>query len=423
MRRQFVIVVVAVTTIIVLAFLIPLARLIDDFARDRGVSAALQEAEALARSVALVDASNEPVIESLVAIGRADVERGVIFESGLTVGPPSGTPQALIQARGGAAVLVEELDGVAAYVPVIGSGDRPVVRAFVGRDVLDRNVRTAWLVLGALGLGLLAVAALIADALARSIVRPVETLAAAAKRFGDGDLSTRVEPAGPPELQTVGHVFNRIGDRLDHLLRSERESVADLSHRLRTPLTALQLEAEQLENSESAARVRDAVDAMRREVDHLIQEARRPIRGGVGSVADLGQIVRERTGFWEPLITDQGRSFEVDIPQTAIDVSGAKADVEAAVDALIGNAVAHSADGVAIRVTVSIDPPTLVVEDEGDGFLDPAAAERGVSAAGSSGLGLDIARRTAEESGGMMHLGHRPGGGARVELEFGTAPE
>ncbi len=419
MRTQFIVVVLAVTLMIVLAFLIPLARLIDDFAQDRGVTLVLQEAEALARSVTLVTDLDRAVVSSLVAVGDPQVTRSVVFQSGITIGGPPGDTDAVARARGGQAVLVDEGDGVAAYVPVVASSERPVVRAFVGSNVLDRNVAKAWIALAGLGLGLLALAAFIADRLARSIVRPVEKLAAAATRFGDGDLSQRVDLEGPSELQTVGRVFNRIGDRLDHLLRSERESVADLSHRLRTPLTALQLEAEQLPDSDAAGRVRTAVDAMGREVDHLIREARRPIRTGIGSRADLTAVVRDRVRFWEPLLTDQGRAISVDQPAVSVVVTAAVDDLEAAVDALIGNVLAHTDEGVSVWISVLADPPTLVVEDEGRGFPNRSASERGMSTGGSTGLGLDIARRTVEEGDGQMELGHRPGGGARVTLRFG----
>ncbi len=413
------VVVLAVTAMIVLAFLIPLARLIDDFARDRGVTLVVQEAEALARAVALVGTDNRAAAETLVAVGDPRVSRSIILETGVTVGPPAGAATAIGQARGGEVVIIEELGGVAAYVPVVGSSGGAVVRTWVGPDVLDRNVFQAWLALGALGLGLLALAAFVADRLARSIVRPVEELAAAATRFGDGDLSTRVVPAGPDELRTVGRVFNRIGDRLDHLLRSEREAVADLSHRLRTPLTAMQLEAEQLGQSEQAERMREVVAAMQREVDHLIREARRPLRTDAGHQADLARIARDRAAFWEPLITDQGREFTIDVPNEPVLVAGNPSDIEAAVDALVGNVIAHTNEGVPVWVEVHRDPPSLVVADGGPGF-EASAIERGVSAAGSTGLGLDIARRTAEGSGGSIELGHRPEGGARVHLRFGS---
>jgi signal transduction histidine kinase len=61
------------------------------------------------------------------------------------------------------------------------------------------------------------------------------------------------------------------------------------------------------------------------------------------------------------------------------------------------------------------------VEDDGPGLADPALVERGRSGAGSTGLGLDVARRTAEAAGGRLVVGARPGGGARIVLEIPAA--
>ena len=63
----------------------------------------------------------------------------------------------------------------------------------------------------------------------------------------------------------------------------------------------------------------------------------------------------------------------------------------------------------------------LVIEDAGPGLPDPGLVERGASDGASSGLGLDIARRLAESTGGALHAGSRPGGGARLERVFGPA--
>ena len=90
----------------------------------------------------------------------------------------------------------------------------------------------------------------------------------------------------------------------------------------------------------------------------------------------------------------------------------AQPDLEAALDALLGNVLAHTPDGV--RFDVSLAPEAgggavLAVSDEGPGFLDATVVTRGRSGAGSTGLGLDIARRTAEASGGVAHDRRRPG--------------
>jgi signal transduction histidine kinase len=98
------------------------------------------------------------------------------------------------------------------------------------------------------------------------------------------------------------------------------------------------------------------------------------------------------------------------------------ADLEAALDALLGNVIAHTPDGT--NFAVSLEPLPgggclMVVADEGSGFADNDVVRRGESRAGSTGLGLDIVRRTAMASGGDVRLSQTSAGGARVSVRLG----
>ena len=104
----------------------------------------------------------------------------------------------------------------------------------------------AWLLLGGVSLLLLLLSVLVADQLARSLVRPLTALAQASDRLAAGDLFARAAVAGPSEVRRAGAGLNRLAVRIGELLAHERETVADLSHRLRTPLTALRIDAESL---------------------------------------------------------------------------------------------------------------------------------------------------------------------------------
>jgi signal transduction histidine kinase len=97
----------------------------------------------------------------------------------------------------------------------------------------------------------------------------------------------------------------------------------------------------------------------------------------------------------------------------------AEIDLTAAVDALVQNVFAHTPDGTGMRITVT-PAAELVVADEGPGF-DVDSIGRGVGSGRSSGLGLDIARRTAEAAGGAMSV-VADGSGATVTLSFSSAP-
>src|SRR5262249_55893453 len=135
--------------------------------------------------------------------------------------------------------------GVEALVPVQGlSTGTAVVRAYAPEATLHAGVTRTWLVLGGLGLALLALGLLLADRLGRRLVDAVTGLAGTADRLAGGDLDARATEDGPRELRRVGRELNRLADRIGELLHAEREEVADLAHRLRTPVTALRLDAE-----------------------------------------------------------------------------------------------------------------------------------------------------------------------------------
>jgi signal transduction histidine kinase len=291
-----------------------------------------------------------------------------------------------------------------------------VVRVFVPEATLRQGVSRTWGLLTGIGAILVGLSLLLADRLGRRLVGSVTALAATADRLAAGQTTVRLQPSGPPEVRRVGAELNRLAARIEELLLAEREEVANLAHRLRTPLTALRLDVDALTDAREQTRLSAGVETLRREVDELIRTARRPLRSGVHPRADLAAVVAERAGFWSVLAEDSGRRLEVDTPGEELPVAVPEADLAAALDALLDNVFSHTPDGTPLRVAATRTPDgaVLVVEDGGPGF-DPTSLQRGVSA-GSTGLGLDIARRTAEAAGGTLGLGSGPLGGALVEL-------
>ena len=261
MRRRLVALAATTTIMVALAFLIPLAVLVRTLARDRALSAAELEAQSLAPVLALT--RDITTLEAAVPPG-ARGRLTIILPDGTEVGGPpiDETPGAdgdepddrreqenLALAREGRAFSAPARGGIEVLVPVVLEiGSTAVVRVLVPNSTLERGVAAAWGVEAALGITLVASAVFVADRLARTIVRPVDALADAAARLGEGDLSVRIDPEGPPEVKQVAEAFNLLGNRVGQLLEAERELVADLSHRLRTPLTVLRLDAEGLDN-------------------------------------------------------------------------------------------------------------------------------------------------------------------------------
>jgi len=227
-------------------------------------------------------------------------------------------------------------------------------------------------------------------------------------------------------LRDVATALNHLAGRIQELLEQERETLADLSHRLRTPLTALRLEAEALSVPGEATRMTARVDAVERAVSGLIRQARRRTEEPAGQ-CDAAAVVRDRVAFWSVLAVDTERAMTVTIAEGPLPVAVSADGLAAAVDALLGNVFAHTPDGTGFAVHLAARPgggAELTIVDEGPGLPGGAGdpASRGASGGTSTGLGLDIASRAAQTSGGAMRLGAGPTGGARVTLALGPRP-
>jgi len=430
MRRQLVLQAAAVTSMVALAFVIPLAILVGDFAKDRALTAAEREAENVARYMALL--APLPISDSDLAGLRPaaanDYEVSVVPPDGTVIGAEVPGSEDLSAALEGTAERVEVDGGASVYLPVIGSDGRTsVVRVFAPDSELRAGVTRSWLILAALGASLVLIAVLIADRIGKTIVKPVYELSASAEKLGAGDLAARVTPSGPPEVRAMGVEFNRLADQIDQLVVAEREAAADLSHRLRTPLAALRLDAEALEGAAGRERVLDDLSSLERTVDYVIDQARRGARSGLPSArANLAEVVGERATFWQVLAEDQGRTMQVDIAERPAVVAMESGDASALIDALIENVFAHTPEGAAIAVSlVTRDSDVLLgVEDGGPGLPDLGVLERGRSEGSSSGLGLDIVRKLTERSGGDFRVGSsRRLGGALIAIRLPLTPD
>ena len=369
-------------------------------------------------SVLTVEGTIESAIETIGVDRIVAVNGSIILPDGTSVGVPVPPDEDLTLASSGSSFVADVDGGVAVYVPVLTTdASTAVVRVFVPSNTLEEGVRRSWLVLSLLGIGLVALAALVADRLGRSMVEPVKELATTANRLGDGDLSARVDPSGPPEIEEVGEELNELADQIERLLQEERETAADLAHRLRTPLTAARLSVDGLENGPQKDRLLGDIDDLQRTTDFIIREARRPVRREELRGCDLAEVTRDRLAFWSALAAEQGRAVTEQITHEPASVAVPTEDVEAVVDALLENVLSHTPDGVRFSVSVEArdDRATLAVEDAGQGFRDASAVERGESHGDSTGLGLDIVRRTVEGSGGSLAIGEsRRLGGAGV---------
>jgi signal transduction histidine kinase len=249
-------------------------------------------------------------------------------------------------------------------------------------------------------------------------VKPMESATEAMGRIARGDLSHRLTPEGPPELKQVATSFNAMADRIDGMLRTEKEMMAGLSHDLRTPLTRLRLEVELLKDAGVPERRVSAMEGDLAEIEGLIAAMLELSRLELGhhevrrQPMDLVALAKE-AGRGEVPVTGQGRA-QVD-------------------DALVLRALRNLLDNANAYGTspeIHVEGNTLHVLDSGPGvppdqlsrLFDPFfRGDRSRSTKGH-GLGLMIVTQVARLHGGEVVASNRPEGGLRVSLRLGELP-
>ncbi|MEY9968041.1 signal transduction histidine kinase [Streptacidiphilus sp. MAP12-16] len=436
----------AVTTMVALSFLIPLALLVRSEARTQTITAAEQRAAALAPTLTLTSNPSD-LRQAVAALDSAD-RLSVHLPDGQLIGVTHAPHAVLLRAEQAGESIAQNLpDGWVYLQPVVlGRGRVAVVEEFVPQAELTHGVAASWWVMSLLALGLVIGSVLVADRLAARVVRSSLGLSRASHALGRGDLDTRVDPMGPPELYEAGLAFNAMAERMLELLAIERELVADLSHRLRTPLTALHLATERMGPTPDSERITAAVHQLESELHTIITTARTPLAVGPMGLAlrspaaqrrslrparsarpadgcTAAEVISRRAGFWAVLAEQQARPCQVAVTSEDTAIELPEDDLAAVIDALVGNVFRYTAPGTAfeVRLERTAQAVTLTVEDAGPGIPDPdGALARGASSA-STGLGLDIAHRAAAATRGAVQITRGAMGGARVAVTFGLA--
>jgi signal transduction histidine kinase len=323
-------------------------------------------------------------------------------------------------------------------VPVASGGViRGAVRITYPTATLDARVRRYWLLLGATGGVVLLLATVVGVLFARTLTKPLSQLEQTAAAVGAGDLQARAPTtAGPPEVRTLASEFNQTVSRLDGLLRSQREFVADASHQLRTPLAALRLRLENLERDVDDAG-KPSLEGALAEVNrlaHLVEglltlaraDASRPNPERI----DVPPLVTARVdAWWEELAA---REITIDTRvQQGIAVLATPGSLEQVLDNLISNALHAMPPGgrvtlVAARTGGAVE---LHVRDTGPGMTAEQRSRaldrfwRASSHGAGTGLGLAIVNRLVTADGGTVELREADGGGLDVVVDLPVAPE
>ncbi|MGN5379936.1 ATP-binding protein [Streptomyces lasalocidi] len=324
---------------------------------------------------------------------------------------------------------------------VIGGGPTGYMAKSLEPEAKDLN-SLAWSLGIATGLALIG-AALLAQAAATTVLKPVHRLGVAARRLGEGRLDTRLRVSGTDELADLSRTFNNAAEALEQRVaemaardESSRRFVADMSHELRTPLTAITAVTEVLE---------EELEFESGSIDPMIEPAVRLVVSETRRLNDLVENLMEVTRFdagTARLVLD-----DVDVADQITACIDARAwldavelDAERGIHALldprrldvilanlIGNALKHGGSPVRVSVRAADDEVVIAVRDHGPGIPEdvlPHVFDRFYKASASrprsegSGLGLSIAMENAHIHGGGITAANSPDGGAVFTLRL-----
>ena len=317
-------------------------------------------------------------------------------------------------------------------VPVASAGHlHGAVRITYPTSAVDARIHRYWLILAAIGAIVFAVALLLALTLARWISRPLRNVEAAAVAAGEGDLAARAPTdEGPPEVRALARALNETVAKVERLLESQQDFVADASHQLRTPLTALRLRLENLQadtSPEALASALDEVDRLSRLVSGLLALARADAAAPSGPPVSVADAVRERLEAWHHLAAERNVRLHGELDARIL-VRSSSERLDQVLDNLISNALAVAPTGSSVTVSaerragwvelhVTDEGPGLSAQDRSRAF-DRFWKGRGGS---GSGLGLAIVKRLVAADGGEVELRAAEGGGIDAVVRLRAA--
>ena len=351
--------------------------------------------------------------------GRARVDTSPTFDEGRDFSTRPEFQQAL---AGEVATGVRYSDTLGTNllyvaVPVASGGEiHGAVRVTYPTSAVDERVRRYRLVLVAIAAVVMGAAAVVGLAFARWITRPLRDVERVAAAVGRGELDARAPAAGPPEVRDLAVAFNETAAKLQQLLHAQEAFVADASHQLRTPLTALRLRLENLERDvspegqDSLAGATEEVERLARLVEGLLALARSDASEEAPETVDLRHLVDGRAEAWSALAEERGVRLETEGDGPAL-ARAAPGRLEQVLDNLLSNALEVSPPGGTIRMTTGLrgGRVELHVIDEGPGMADADRARAfdrfwRAGRGDGSGLGLAIVQRLVQADGGEVEL-------------------
>ncbi|KIZ14702.1 sensor histidine kinase [Streptomyces natalensis] len=316
--------------------------------------------------------------------------------------------------------------------PVIRDGDVvAVVVTDSPTDQLRSRILRGWLVTAAGECVAMLIALAAAFRLTGWVLRPVRVLDAASHDIATGRMKARVAAtAGPPELRRLARSFNEMADHVEDVLEQQRAFVADASHQLRNPLSALLLRIELLalelpDGNEEIASVRTEGKRLARVLDDLLGLALAEHTAADLQLTDIGALAAERVDSWRPLADDKGVRLTYE-GHSAVTGWADPVALSSALDAVVDNALKFTPPTEPVTVAVAPDGErvTITVTDRGPGLTDDELARIGDrfwrssrhQNVSGSGLGLSITRALLAAGGADIGYAPHPPHGLKVTV-------
>jgi signal transduction histidine kinase len=252
---------------------------------------------------------------------------------------------------------------------------------------------------------------IVAGLTARRLADPLRYVAARAARLGAGDFRPDPQRHAVSELDRVADALDASGAALSHLVQRERELVGDVSHQLRSRLTALHLRLEALavtddpEVAEEAMAALEQAEQLSDVLDDLLAAAT-AARARDAEPLDVSDTLSRVAAEWREPLRSEGRTLRLRVPDGLL-ARATPARLREAIGVLLDNALRHGEGTVTLAARQGTNTVVVEVGDSGSGVPDqlvPHVFERGFSAGGSTGVGLALARALIEADGGRLEL-------------------
>jgi signal transduction histidine kinase len=408
LRRRVLVSILAVTSLAVVLFALPLGIAVQRLYRAETVTALQQEAGRIAAVVPDgIPGGTVRMPATAMQLGRV----GVYDTAGRRVAG-SGPGLSALAANGGATRVRVGLEGIDLAVTAPIPSDQKMVgtvRAAVPYSMVTQRVYRAWAAMAVFAAAAIALAAVIARKQAVRLAAPLERLTQAAQALGDGDFTVRAERSGVTEADTASQALEDTATHLGRLLARERAFSSDVSHQLRTPLTALRVGLESAAirpDADLRAALHHALDRSEHLsviVDDLVSLLNQP--GFALVPVDVDPLLRDVTGRWEGPLAARDRRLTVTIEPHLPHCLAPAAAVRQILDVLISNALWHGDGTVTVAAHHADDYIDIEVSDEGPGLsaeppTDPVEQKDG------HGRGLPLACSLAAATGGSLVVRH-----------------